>query len=225
MQKYTTIARWYDALSAEPVYGVGRRRAVPALGLRRGDRVLDIGCGTGLNVPLLAPRVGDEGLVVGVDRSAEMLDVAREKAVAAGLHRVRFVEADATRLTPEDVGATGPDRGDLFDAVIFTYSLSLMSDPGGAWAAVRPLLRTGAAVAVVDMQTPTGAAAVLAPLARLACRVAGSDITARPWLTVEKDLADVRRWSLRGGHVEVTVGRWEGQEAEEQAEGFPEHNP
>ena len=207
MQKYTTIARWYDALSAEPVYGVGRRCAVPALGLRRGDRVLDVGCGTGLNVPLLRDRVGDEGLVVGVDRSGEMLDVARGKARAAGHERAAFVEADATRLTRADLGAAGLGPSDDFDAVIFTYSLSLMSDPGGAWDAARRLLRPGAGVAVVDMQPPTGAAVLLSPAARLACRVAGSDITARPWVTVEEDLHDVRRWSLRGGHVQVSVGR------------------
>lgn len=210
MEKYTTIARWYDALSAEPVYGVGRRRAVPALGLRRGDRVLDVGCGTGLNVPLLADRVGGEGLVVGVDSSAEMLDVARDKAAAAGLDVARFVEADATRLSRADLGGAGLGPTDLFDAVIFTYSLSLMSDPERAWDAVRAVLRPGAAVAVVDMQPPTGLAAILTPVARLTCLVAGSDITARPWLRVEEDLDDVRGWSLRGGHVQVRVGRLSG---------------
>ena len=225
MQKYTTIARWYDALSAEPVYGAGRRRAVPALGLRTGDRVLDVGCGTGLNLPLLSAAVGARGLVVGVDMSAEMLGVARAKATSSRRTEARFVEADATRLTPDDLQAAGLERHELFDAAIFTYSLSLMSDPDGAWRAVRTLLRPGAGVGVVDMQPPTGTAAVLTPLARLACRVAGSDITARPWLTVEADLTDVRRWTLRGGHIQVSVGRLAaGREGWRAAAGLPDRS-
>lgn len=207
MERYTRFAAWYDLLSVEPVYGAGRHCAIPALGLRPGDRVLDVGCGTGLNVPALSLAVGDAGLVVGVDRSPHMLRVARAKTERAGLNQVRFVEADATRLTRVQLErATGIDSTGGFDAVIFTYSLSLMSDVEAAWRSVRALLRASAGVAVVDMQKPTGVATLLAPAALLACWLGGADIHARPWLTVERDLADVRRWDLRGGHIQVRVG-------------------
>lgn len=210
MERYTTFARWYDLVAAEPVYAAGRRRAIPALGLRPGDRVLDIGCGTGLNLPALSRAVGAQGLVVGVDRSPDMLRVARAKASRAGLEQVRFVEADATCLDGrqfDGVVAT-PDGVVGFDAVIFTYSLSLMADVEAAWRSVRALLRDGAGVAVVDMQPPSGLAAVLAPAARLACWLGGADITARPWQTVERDLEGTCRWGLRGGHVQVRVGHY-----------------
>lgn len=210
MDRYSRFAGWYDVMSAEPVYGVGRRLAIPALGLRPGDRVLDVGCGTGLNVPALSAAVGTEGLVVGLDLSPDMLRVARTKASRAGLDQVCFVEADATGLTAAqlaDVLAEPAGRAG-FDAVIFTYSLSLMHDVEGAWHSVRELLRDGAGVAVVDLEPPSGIAVVLAPVAGFACWLGGADITARPWRTVERDLEDVRRWGLRGGHVQVRVGRY-----------------
>ncbi|WP_411285641.1 class I SAM-dependent methyltransferase [Lapillicoccus sp.] len=68
-------------VSAAPIYGVGRERAIPALHLREGSRVLDIGCGTGLNFPRLLAAVGRSGQVVGVDHSGEMLEVARRKTI------------------------------------------------------------------------------------------------------------------------------------------------
>ncbi len=48
MARYTYSAIWYDALSVEPIYGAGHKRAIPALRLQEGSRVLDVGCGTGL---------------------------------------------------------------------------------------------------------------------------------------------------------------------------------
>lgn len=212
MQRYTRFAGWYDAMSAEPVYRAGRRVAIRALGLRPGQRVLDVGCGSGLNLAALAAEVGPGGEVVGIDRSPQMLQVARRKADRLGLPQVRLVQADATRLTSADL-ARGPGAGagrvdaENFDAMLATYALSLTNDPDAAWLAARALLAPGAMVAVVDMQRPTGAAAWATPLARLACWLGGADIDAHPWRTVQADLHDVRRWSLRGGHVQVRVGR------------------
>lgn len=212
MQRYKTFARWYDATSAEPVYRAGRRVAIRALGLRPGQRVLDVGCGSGLNIPELAAAVGPDGEVVGVDRSPQMLEVARRKVERLGLPQVRLVRADAVRLTAADLaGDPGADGGPVdtggFDAMLATYALSLMSDPDEAWRAARALLVPDAWVAVVDMQRPTGAATWATPLARLACWLGGADIDARPWRTVEAGLHDVRQWSLRGGHIQVRVGR------------------
>jgi ubiquinone/menaquinone biosynthesis C-methylase UbiE len=54
-----------------------RRRAAQRLGLNPGDRVLEIGCGTGRNLPYLREAVGPEGRIYGVDLSAGMLAKAR----------------------------------------------------------------------------------------------------------------------------------------------------
>jgi demethylmenaquinone methyltransferase/2-methoxy-6-polyprenyl-1,4-benzoquinol methylase len=58
------------------------------------------------------------------------------------------------------------------------------------------------------MQVPTGRFAAAAPLARLACRLGGSDIAAHPWTAVERGLSDLRSASVRGGHIQIRTGRY-----------------
>ena len=204
MKRYGRSAAWYDTVSGEPIYRVGRECAVSALHLREGSRVLDIGCGTGLNLPLLLTAVGRSGQVVGVDLSREMLEVARRKTIQAPPGNLALVQADAEQL---DRVAAGPDGlGAPFDAVLFTYSLSLMSNWEAAWRHATSLVRPGGRAGIVDMDLPRGWARLLDPAARLACLLGGSDITARPWTLLERTAHDVQTWSLRGGHVQVRVG-------------------
>lgn len=138
------FAEAYDALYAEKNYGAevtllerAFARFCPS-GVRR---VLDIGCGTGRHGLELSSR-GYE--VVGVDRSASMLHIARERAPS-----VRFVEADMTTM----------DLGDTFDAVVILFAaLSYQTTPDGiiaALAAARRHLRpAGLLIADVWFGTP-----------------------------------------------------------------------
>ncbi len=204
MNRYARSAASYDTVSAEPIYRVGRERVIPALHLREGSRVLDIGCGTGLNFPLLLAAVGRSGQVVGVDRSAEMLEMARRKTLQTPPGSVALIQADAEQL---DQVATESDAfGSSFDAVLFTYSLSLMNNWEVAWRHATSLVRPGGRAGIVDLGLTRGWARLLDPAARLACLLGGSDINARPWTLLDKTAHDVQGWSLRGGHVQVRVG-------------------
>ncbi len=166
--------------------------------------MLDIGCGTGLNFPLLLAAVGPSGQVVGVDRSREMLEVARRKTTQKPPRNLALVEADAEQL---DHLTAGPDgSGATFDAVLFTYSLSLMPSWEAAWRQATSLVRPGGRAGIVDMGVPHRWARLLAPAARMACRLGGAHISARPWTLLEQTAHDVQSWSLRGGHVQVRVG-------------------
>jgi demethylmenaquinone methyltransferase/2-methoxy-6-polyprenyl-1,4-benzoquinol methylase len=93
-QKYRRNVRFYDLLSARPTDAL-RREAARRLALRRGDSCLDLGCGTGLSLPLLREAVGDSGKVYGVELSPDMLAVARAKVQSAGWRNVELIEADA----------------------------------------------------------------------------------------------------------------------------------
>jgi ubiquinone/menaquinone biosynthesis C-methylase UbiE len=81
---YDTRTRGFDTY---------RRRIVERLPLRRGDVVLDVGCGTGLCFPFLLERVGPAGTVVGVDASPEMLQIAAERASTHGWRNVELIHS------------------------------------------------------------------------------------------------------------------------------------
>jgi len=70
---------------------VWRCEAVRALDLQRGDTVVDIGCGTGLNFPLLQEAIGPEGRIIGVDLSDAMLAQAHRRAVENDWQNVELV--------------------------------------------------------------------------------------------------------------------------------------
>ena len=200
--RYRFLAATYDQLSGERlVYRAGRVEAHAQLEAREGDTVLDLGCGTGLNFPMLAERVGPRGHLVGVDASPQMLRMARRRADRLDVP-CTLLAADAT-----DAAAVAWWRiADLAPRrVIATYTLSLMDPWEAAWEQVVDTA-PGARVAVADMARPTGRAAALLPAALLATWLGGADIDAHPWRAVERDCSAVVRASLRGGHLRVVSG-------------------
>ncbi len=210
-ERYTTAARVYDFLSLEwPVYRPGRLSGIPLLELAPDATVVDVGCGTGLNLPLLLEAIGPGGRVVGVDASADMLRMARRKVDRAGHAGVRLIRYDATRLA--ELRGEVAELQDKADAILFTYSLSLMQPWQAAWEGALTLARPGTRIVIVDLALPSGWARLLAPLARLACRLGGADITAHPWTHLTQDCVDVVHRSLRGGHIQVWAGTWPGEE-------------
>ncbi len=196
---YTTFAFLYDAVSLDwPVYGSGRRAGIEALGLVPGDRVLDLGCGTGLNLRHLLRRIGPTGHVVALDVSPDMLRQAARRIRRRGWPNVTLICADASSVDP---AAWAP-----VDAALATYALSVVPDGSAAWRTMLRATRPGGRIAVVDMQEPEGRWVVLRPAARWLCAVSGADIRAEPWRFLEFELADVRSAARRGGHIQIRVG-------------------
>ncbi len=123
-----------------------RRRELvrAALGARTGDRVLDVGCGPGFYVSELLEVVGRDGLLVGVDGSADMLSVAAKRA--EGHQNVEFQEADATSLPVADAS---------FDRAIAVQVFEYVGDVAAALAEMRRALRPGGRVLVWDVDWAT----------------------------------------------------------------------
>ncbi|HEX5496471.1 MAG TPA: methyltransferase domain-containing protein [Mycobacteriales bacterium] len=200
--RYTTGAWAYDLLALEwPIYRAGRRAGIGLLRLRPGDRVLDIGCGTGLNFEPLNAVVGATGTIIGLDVNAPMLARAHARTRRHDWVNVRLVRADAGRCDLAGLVGAG-----AVDAVLFTYALSVIEDGPAAWASALPVVRPGGRLAVVDLALPTGRAAVLAPAARLACLAGGARLGRQPWRWVARDTGEVEQRSLRAGHIRVAAG-------------------
>ena len=124
----------------EEVGGPPGELAMDRLELLPGQRVVDLGCGSGRTTLELAARVGPGGEVVGVDISAEMLARGRERAARLGAGNVEFVHADAQ---VHDFGEAG------FDAAYSRFGVMFFSDPVAAFANVRTALRPGGALSFV----------------------------------------------------------------------------
>ena len=94
---YDRLAPLYNLLAAGYSFvgsGRFRHRVVEALELRSGETVVDLGCGTGANLPYLVEAVGPTGRVIGVDLSPGMLAQAHERLNETGWQNVELVEAD-----------------------------------------------------------------------------------------------------------------------------------
>ncbi len=167
-------------LHREPYYLIGfrewayRRRAVAALGLRRGDTVVEIGCGTGLNLPLLREAVGPEGKVVGVNLTDAMLDKARRKAVERGWSNVTLVRQDALAFEfPEHV-----------DGILSTFAISLIPECGQVVLNGSKALAPGGRWVVLDLKLPAFWPERLLPLLLPLVRpfaVTEEVVARRPW--------------------------------------------
>lgn len=141
----------YDAMLGE----LGRR-ALDAARLEPGQRVLDVGCGCGDTTLEASWRVGPEGGAVGADRSALMLQRARERVATLGLRNVEFVLTDAeVHRFPSDA----------FDAVISRFGIMLFTDPEAAFARIARTLRPGGRMSFVTWGPPMANAWFTLPLA------------------------------------------------------------
>lgn len=204
--RYQSFAPVYDLFACEPVYRAGRLRGIASLHLRSGQTVVDAGCGTGLNFVHLEAALGPTGRIVGIDSSPAMLDQARKRIRRRGWANIDLVHADLTAVDPEALASLVHQAAPEVDAVLATYALSVARPPAAAWERLLALCGPRTKASVVDMQMPTGAAAALAPLAALACRLGGSDPSARPWTLLEHDAPDFEASSLRGGHLQIRTG-------------------
>jgi ubiquinone/menaquinone biosynthesis C-methylase UbiE len=154
----TVWDRWSDYYGRnetdfEPI----REGAIDRLGLEPGDRVLEIGCGPGVNFERVRQEIGADGELVAVDYSPGMLANARERIKAHGWENVSVRRADATTVAFDEP----------FDAALATLSLSVMPDVRRAVENVYRSLVPGARLAVVDVRpAPSGPIRILNPLIR-----------------------------------------------------------
>lgn len=127
-------------------YGPGTAAMLQRAGLRTGQRVVELGCGTGNIACWVAEQVGPEGLVVGIDLSPEQIAEARRLAESRGLTNLEFRVADA--YDPRLPAAT-------FDLAYCRVVLSHLAEPGVALRAMQALVKPGGVVACEELDLGT----------------------------------------------------------------------
>lgn len=120
---YGRWAALYDLLARRtPGIATVRRQAAMACRLQHGGTVVEMGCGTGANLPFLRRQVGPTGTVVGLDFTRPVLERARHRTAAD--ENVHVIRGDATQP---------PVSGDgTVDAVLATFVVGMLEDPAGA---------------------------------------------------------------------------------------------
>lgn len=120
---------------------VVRGRALETLDVAPGERVLEVGCGTGNSFPAIREKIGRGGALVGLDASRGMVRSARTRIRARAWQNVHAVHGDARRLSFE---------AGTFDVAYASMSLSAVPDPEQAVEAIRTALRSGGRLVVLD---------------------------------------------------------------------------
>jgi ubiquinone/menaquinone biosynthesis C-methylase UbiE len=180
---YDAAARLFDLAGfAEARY---RREAVEALRLRPGARVVDVGCGTGLNLPHLVRAVGPSGAVFGVDLSDAMLLQACTRVRRAGWSNVRLVQADAAAFTFPPA----------LDGILSTFALTLVPEFDDVVRRGAAALAPGGRFVVLDLKRPGRAPKWLVRIVALLQRPFGASL----------DLAERRPWESLARHLSIVA--------------------
>jgi phosphatidylethanolamine/phosphatidyl-N-methylethanolamine N-methyltransferase len=133
---YEKLASVYD-FTFGPVLHPGRMDAIERMGIRPGDRVLEVGVGTGINASLYPSDCS----VTGVDFSGPMLEKARKRIARKGVRNVRLLQMDAANMKFAD---------DSFDIVYAPYVISVVPDPVAVTREMHRVCRPGGRIVILN---------------------------------------------------------------------------
>ena len=221
LAQYRRRARFYDLELAllEPV----RRQAIALLALRPGDTVMDVGCGTGLSLPLLRGAVGDTGWVIGIEQSPPMFALAQARVAQAGWRNVVLVntpvESLSTAIVKAALRASGtgaqavksPRASVTATAALFHFTHDILRSQA-ALNQVTQLLAPGARVVASGLKwAPLWAGPINLMVAAAAMHsVSSLQGLDKPWSELERLVGPMRVRKLLGDGVYLASGSLSG---------------
>ncbi len=179
-QLYDRLAPVYD-LAAKPFWPLGAdgliSKAIGELRLKPGSTVVDLGTGTGRNLPVLSKAVGPNGRVIGIDLSPNMLAHAQRRLNHLSITNVTLINDDMAIYEPPQETT----------AVLATYSIEMLPNSDAVLSNLNAALPAGARIALTGLRTPSQWPKGLIRLVSLPLRPFGVNESYRshqPWLVV-----------------------------------------
>lgn len=146
---FDSSAEHYDWITDVMAFGSGRwyrKQALMRAGIKAGDKVLDVGAGTGVVSELAQQLVGEEGLVVALDPSRGMLNEAVKRGV---------------KHTSMGLGEALPFPDNTFDYLTMGFALRHVADLGKAFAEYQRILKPGGKILLLEITRPRGKIAIM----------------------------------------------------------------
>ncbi len=133
---YSAYSGFYDLLFGK-IFHDSRATAIDLLGIRTGDRILEVGVGTGLSLPLYPPNCG----LIAIDLTGAMLKQGVKKIKKLGVRNIHLQQMDATQMAFSD---------DQFDGVLAAYVMSTVPDPRTVLAEMIRVCRPGGRIVLLN---------------------------------------------------------------------------
>lgn len=214
IQLYRSRAKTYD-VTANLYYLIGfrlyayRKRAVKALNLERGQTVVEVGCGAGLNFSLLQREVGPTGKIIGIDLTDAMLEQAHKRVRKEGWSNVELMQTDAaTYQFPQ-----------LVNGILSTFAITLIPEYDSVIRHGAEALAPKGRFVVLDLKRPDNLPHWLFCLGVFITKpfgVSAEIAERRPWEAMKKCFYHMSCNEVFGGFAYIAVG----ERVNSQREGF-----
>ncbi len=174
-----------------------RKLAVKILELKKGNTVLDLACGTGLNFKYLEDAVGSNGKIIAFDYSNEMLTAAKQRAEKNNWKNIIFFQGDAAQLS----------LNTKVDGILSTLGISAIPQHKEALRKAFDVLGENKRISILDAQLPSGFWSIFNPLiAYIYKHWASWDYTKNISEDLQQLTVDTKTKRYNGGTIYITYG-------------------
>jgi demethylmenaquinone methyltransferase/2-methoxy-6-polyprenyl-1,4-benzoquinol methylase len=176
-----------------------RSLAVQKLSLKRGDCIIELGCGTGLNFPFIIEQIGSEGRLIGIDLTPGMLDLARVRVERADWNNVELIQSDLAAYDfPEKV-----------NGVLATGVFGYIAEYDPIIKAISRALHSGGHLVILDGKQPEKLPSWLFKIVLKLGRPFGFTpdyFNVRPWESVQAYFQETSLEQRYGGLIYILSG-------------------